>query len=79
VIKVLLFAGLAEKLGKKELVLDHLPDSVTELTAWLKREYPLIAGDLERCMIALNEEYAGPEAKLKESDVVALIPPVSGG
>ena len=78
-IKVLLFAGLAEKLGKKELVIDHLPESVAGLAEWLKREYPLASGDLERCMIALNEQYASPGAKLKKNDVVAFIPPVSGG
>ena len=29
--------------------------------------------------IAVNEEYAEGEIVLKESDVVAIIPPVSGG
>src|SRR5262249_13849191 len=29
--------------------------------------------------LSINEEYAGPESRLKNGDEVALLPPVSGG
>ena len=31
------------------------------------------------CRVAINEEFAPDDQELKEGDVVALIPPVSGG
>ena len=37
---------------------------------------------LNKCtskMIAVNQEYCGSETVLKNGDIVALIPPVSGG
>jgi sulfur-carrier protein len=30
-------------------------------------------------MVAINEEYANEDDKIKSGDIVALIPPVSGG
>jgi molybdopterin converting factor small subunit len=30
-------------------------------------------------MLAVNQEYVGPELRLREGDELALIPPVSGG
>lgn len=49
-------------------VLNHYSDRIASLKSLL----PSIA-------ISVNREYAGPDAKLKANDEVALLPPVSGG
>lgn len=78
-IKVLLFAGIAEKLGQQQIVVDQGEITVQGLREWLAQQYPAIAIDLERAMIAVNEEFADDETNLKTDDEVAIIPPVSGG
>jgi len=35
--------------------------------------------DAKRMLVAVNGEFAKPEAVLEEGDMVALFPPVSGG
>ncbi|MEN1970340.1 molybdopterin converting factor subunit 1 [Lentibacillus sp. N15] len=77
-IDVLLFAQLQEKLGKDRLSIkaDNL-GSVKELKAQLAADYQL--DGLDNAMIAVNEEYATEDAGLTNGDIVAFIPPVSGG
>ena len=41
--------------------------------------YPKLGQFLPALAVAVNEEYVSRSAKLKDGDVVALIPPVSGG
>jgi molybdopterin synthase sulfur carrier subunit len=75
-IEVLFFAELREAAGKDKLSLDVENITVNELkSSWLK-EYQT---DLDKAMIAVNEEYVGEETVLQRGDVVAFIPPVSGG
>ncbi|KKI93851.1 molybdenum cofactor biosynthesis protein MoaD [Bacillus sp. SA1-12] len=76
-IKVLLFAHLQEKIGKESLSLDIPSISVKELKELIGARFEL--GALEHVMIAVNEEYALDEDLVQSDDVVALIPPVSGG
>ncbi|MEW9674980.1 molybdopterin converting factor subunit 1 [Lentibacillus sp. L22] len=77
-IDVLFFAELQESLGKDRLSLEAANvASVKELKTRLQSEYQLEA--IDRAMIAVNEEYATEDAKLIDGDVVAFIPPVSGG
>lgn len=78
-IKVKFFAGIAEKINKQEIVLKQQEMTVGGLRQWLIAEYPALEDDLNRAMIAVNEEFAEEETKISEVDVVALIPPVSGG
>ena len=68
-----------EIVGGKLLELD-LPEGYTvgELKKELFAKYPKFS-DLKSLYIALNNEYAQEEAVLKDSDEIALIPPVSGG
>lgn len=73
------FAGIAEKLNKPELIVEKEKISVAELRAWLAEQYPEIKEDVERAMVAINEEFAEEEATIIKNDIVALIPPVSGG
>ncbi len=78
-VSVLAFARFRELLGFHNVKLE-IPDqsTVTDLITLLIDKYP----QFNQCtskMIAVNEEYCGSETILKNGDVVALIPPVSGG
>jgi molybdopterin converting factor subunit 1 len=76
--RVLLFAGLAEAVGRRELLLpDGGPSSVRELEAQLRAEHPALAGKSFR--VAVNQRYAAAHEPVAAGDEVALIPPVSGG
>ena len=79
-VRVLLFAALREAAAARELAVE-LPDGagVTELRERLTATHPRLGPLLERVAAAVNEEYAAGDRPLREGDVVALIPPVSGG
>lgn len=76
-IDVLLFAELQEAFGKEKLTLDADFSTVKDLKTRLYTDYQLT--DMDGTMTAVNEEYAADDAELADGDVVALIPPVSGG
>lgn len=75
-INILLFAHLQEAIGEANLTWIELPITVGELKQRLTKKYSL---QLQSVMVAVNEEYADDNLKLKEGDTVALIPAVSGG
>ncbi|WP_327998182.1 molybdopterin converting factor subunit 1 [Metabacillus fastidiosus] len=75
--KVLLFAHLQEAAGKDHLFIQAAGLSVKELRNSLENETRL--SSLQNVMIAINENYATDEDIIEENDVIALIPPVSGG
>jgi len=73
VLSVRLFAGLRERLGAAAVDVELAePATAADLLAAL---------DLppRSCVVAINREYAGPDAAIVPGDEVALIPPVSGG
>ena len=76
-IRVLLFANLQEEVGRSELQIEKENITVAELKDIVATEYnvPVLAP----IMVAINEEYANEDDKIQSGDVVALIPPVSGG
>jgi len=74
-VTVRLFAGLRERAGFAERVLD-LPAGATVAAAWQALELGERPGGL---LYAVNRAYAPAEQELAEGDEVALIPPVSGG
>ncbi|GMR67420.1 molybdopterin converting factor subunit 1 [Bacillus cereus] len=76
-IRVLLFANLQEEAGRSELQIEKENITVAELKDIVAKEYnvPVTAP----IMVAINEEYANEDDKIQSGDVVALIPPVSGG
>ncbi|WNF35786.1 molybdopterin converting factor subunit 1 [Bacillaceae bacterium IKA-2] len=76
-IKVLFFAELEEIVGSREIIIDQSQMSVNEVKEYLKAKFPTLAVD--RAMVAVNEEYAEDADLVKKDDVVAFIPPVSGG
>ncbi|TKH18155.1 molybdopterin converting factor subunit 1 [Bacillus wiedmannii] len=76
-IRVLLFAYLQEEAGTSELQIEKENIPIAELKDVVAKEYnvPMTAS----IMVAINEEYANEDDTIQSGDVVALIPPVSGG
>ncbi|MHC5210099.1 MAG: MoaD/ThiS family protein [Planctomycetota bacterium] len=77
--RILLFAGLAEAMGQREIALpgDHAPSTVGELEAAVRAVWPALADRPFR--VAVNQAYRHAEDAVAEADEIALIPPVSGG
>lgn len=80
-IEVLYFAALRERMG---VASEHveLPDGVENvgrLVAFLEASRPALRGVLGSVRYAVGDEFVGLERALAPGDVVALIPPVSGG
>ncbi|ANB61097.1 molybdopterin converting factor subunit 1 [Anoxybacteroides amylolyticum] len=75
-ITLLFFAYLKEAIGKERLQLDASSMTVKELKQQLVSDYGF---DLQHVMVAVNEEYATDDRVLQAGDIVAFIPPVSGG
>jgi molybdopterin synthase sulfur carrier subunit len=79
-IRVLLFAGLREAAGARELCIElDSAAGISDLRAALARACPTLAPLLTNAAIAVNEEYVAGDVRLQPGDTVALIPPVSGG
>ncbi|WP_202081073.1 molybdopterin converting factor subunit 1 [Caldalkalibacillus salinus] len=78
-IKVLFFAGLAEKTGQRVVELDYCDLTVRDLKSKVIQQYPSIKQDLDGVMVAVNEEFVNADYKISSADEVAFIPPVSGG
>jgi len=78
--KVLLFAQLVDEAGQREFMLD-LPNDATVSDAIdaLARRMQTIAPLRNPIAIAVNQRYVTPDYDLMDGDVIALIPPVSGG
>ena len=78
-ITILLFGILRDVIGENSLhkvLADNT--SLEELRQDLINEFPKLK-NYNKYTIAVNEEYAATDYCIKENDVVALIPPVSGG
>ncbi|MEX2461652.1 MAG: molybdenum cofactor biosynthesis protein MoaE [Paenibacillaceae bacterium] len=76
-----LFAGLAESLGHTHitLTLEQTQISVNQLKQILMQTYPAAAQLIDIAFIAINQAYASGQEQVRETDELALIPPVSGG
>jgi MoaE-MoaD fusion protein len=79
-VRVLFFGMLKDLAGKSSDLLD-LPESasVADVLAHYQERIPRFKDSLPSLAVAVNQQYAGPQAKLKTDDEVALLPPVSGG
>ncbi|MDA1761975.1 molybdopterin converting factor subunit 1 [Bacillus cereus] len=77
-ITILLFANLREEVGVDQVVIPEKQEmTVGKLKEWLKERYHFQS--LDTVMVAINEEFVTNEEMLRAGDIVALIPPVSGG
>ena len=80
-VSVLYFAALRDLAGTgEELVsLPALPVSVGALLRTLEDRHGALSGRLQSVRVAVNEEFVELSLELHGGEVVALIPPVSGG
>ncbi|MBM4761599.1 molybdopterin converting factor subunit 1 [Bacillus sp. B15-48] len=76
-VKVLFFAHLRDEAGEESVSIDAAGKTVAEVKQIVAEKYGL--QKLDQAMTAINEEFAPNEEVVKEGDVVAFIPPVSGG
>ena len=72
------FGIVRDILGSKELPIEIKGNTVIDLRNNLAKQYPRLES-LNSLFIAVNQNYAADEMAIKESDEIALIPPVSGG
>ncbi len=75
--QILFFADLREKTGESETEMNAAGKTVKEVRNLLFQTYQLPA--IHESMVAINEEFAANDTVISERDVVAFIPPVSGG
>ena len=80
-VTVLYFAALRDLAGRGEeqVNLDRSPQPVTALLEALEGRHGGLRGRLQAVRVAVNEEFVEKSSELRSGDVVALIPPVSGG
>jgi len=79
-IKILFFGITKEQTETENSVLTIAKENIKleKLKTVLQKKYPNLK-DLDTYAFAINEEYATNDSILKNKDVVAVIPPVSGG
>ena len=82
--KVLYFAWVRTKIGLAEesLPLPAGVETVGQFLAWLKGRGAGFAEALKDpafVRVAVNQEFANADVRLKDGDEVALFPPVTGG
>jgi len=72
-VRILYFAAMRDRLGRDEEAVDLPAEvrTVQEFAAWAA----VPAG----VRVARNEAFAAPDEAIAAGDVLALIPPVSGG
>jgi molybdopterin converting factor subunit 1 len=79
-VSVLYFAALRDLAGTSEEQVGVAPPlSVEALLAKLEEQHAPLRGRLGSVRVAVNEEFTERSTMLSGGEVVALIPPVSGG
>jgi molybdopterin synthase sulfur carrier subunit len=83
-IRLLYFARLREVLGldREILSLAQAEPSLADLLTELRRRGGVWSEELAEgraFRMAVNQDIAGPEARLRDQDEVAIFPPVTGG
>jgi molybdopterin synthase sulfur carrier subunit len=80
-VRILYFAAIAEVRGVRSESIE-VPDGVRtvgELGAYLETMHPELRGRLAAIRFAINESFVEARDPVRDGDVVALVPPVSGG
>ncbi|MDD5201235.1 MAG: MoaD/ThiS family protein [Terrimicrobiaceae bacterium] len=78
--KLLFFANVRSAIGRAadEIPLGQ-PASMDDVWRLLIGKYPAIAAFRDVARLSRNEEFADADTTFGDTDVVAVIPPVSGG
>jgi molybdopterin synthase catalytic subunit len=76
-----LFFGMLKDLAGRDSDSLTLPDRATlaDVLSHYEERIPRLKDLLSSLAMSVNQEYAGPEARLQPEDEIALLPPVSGG
>jgi sulfur-carrier protein len=75
--KVLFFAHLRDAVGQESITIDATGKTVAELKVQVAEAYSL--PKMDTVMTAINEEFASNDEVINAEDIIAFIPPVSGG
>lgn len=79
-VRVRLFAAYREIVGRGDVRwTGNAGTTVDALVEDLIRRHPRLAGHRDSMILAVNHEFAPPDAVLRDGDEVAIMPPVSGG
>ena len=79
-VRVLLFGAAREAAGAGELPLEvRAPATAASVLEELLAARPALGRFGRSLLVAVNEEYAGPQREVRAGDEVAVFPPVSGG
>jgi molybdopterin converting factor subunit 1 len=76
---VLYFGGARDAAGISREVLADAPRTVGALRRALAAAHPALAPVLARSRLAVDQEFAGDDAPLRDGAEVAIVPPVAGG
>ena len=77
----ILFFGVLKDLAGQGGESINLPDDATlgDVLNHYEARIPRLREWVSSIAMSVNQEYAGPDAKLNQGDEIALLPPVSGG
>jgi MoaE-MoaD fusion protein len=79
-VRVLFFGVLKEIAGMSADEIDVRDGaSVRDVLLQYQSQIPQLKSSLSSIALAVNQQYAGADTKLKANDEIALLPPVSGG
>jgi molybdopterin synthase catalytic subunit len=80
-VRVLFFGAARETIGNAEVELEiAAPADTRSAFAEVLARFPTLQQRFGRSLLlAVNQEYAAPEAEVREGDELAVFPPVSGG
>lgn len=74
--KILFFGQLVEVVGAKELIIEGATD-IHALTSALHQQFPLLAQS--KYVIAVDQELVSDNKNLQAHNIIAFMPPFSGG
>jgi molybdopterin synthase catalytic subunit len=80
-VRVLFFGAAREAVGDSEIELElNAPADTRSAFAEVLARFPMLQQRFGRSLLfAVNQEYAAPEAAVRDGDELAVFPPVSGG
>ena len=74
--KILFFAHLRDAVGQDSIEFEANGITVAELKQQIAEKYDL---NVDTIMVSINEEFAANDDMIQDGDIIAFIPPVSGG